>query len=336
MKILRTDDRCFENLPDYPFAPHYTEVPDGEGGKLRIHHLDEGPKEGPGILCLHGQPTWSYLYRHMIPILNASGLRVLAPDLVGYGRSDKPTRLEDYTYQNQVDWFNAWLVQNDLQNLTFFGQDWGGLIGLRLVAENPDRFDRVVIGNTGLPAPMDTDPEIADAVRRYRKDAPTPTLPEVFAAISTGDPERGPVNFAHWQKWCWENEDLPVGFSVASTVDGRVLSDDEIAAYDAPFPEPAYKMGPRAMPSQVPTLSDDPSVPANLRAWETFRQWEKPFLLAFTNNDPVTAGGGAPFLAAVPGAANQKHRTIDGGGHFLQEGRGVELAGIISEFVASS
>ena len=177
MKTLRTPDPCFENLPGYSFQPNYTDVPDGDGGTLRIHHVDEGPKDGPVVLCMHGQPTWSYLYRHMIPVLVEGGLRVIAPDLVGFGRSDKPAARENYTYQRQVDWLTHWLVKNDLQHATFFGQDWGGLIGLRMVAENPDRFDRVVISNTGLPVAVDVPDEVIEEYRRFRKggsDADTP------------------------------------------------------------------------------------------------------------------------------------------------------------------
>jgi haloalkane dehalogenase len=161
VKVLRTPDTRFQNLPGYPFAPHYTDVPDGDGGELRIHHVEEGPADGPTVLCMHGQPSWSYLYRHMIPILVGAGLRVIAPDLVGFGRSDKPSRREDYSFQRQVDWLTAWLVRNDLRDVTLVGQDWGGLIGLRMVAENPERFARVVIANSGLPAPADVSEERA-------------------------------------------------------------------------------------------------------------------------------------------------------------------------------
>ncbi len=224
------------------------------------------------MLCLHGQPTWSYLYRLMIPPLVESGLRVLAPDLVGYGRSDKPAAREDYSYQRQVDWMTAWLEANNVTAATLFGQDWGGLIGLRLVAENPERFDRVVISNTGLPVPPD----------------------------------------------------LPAGVV------------EEVAAYDAPFPDPSYKMGPRAMPSHVPTLPGDPSTQANLAAWQMLEQWDKPFLCAFADNDPVSRGAEKAFLERVPGVKGMPHVTINGGGHFIQETRPVELAGIISGLVESA
>ena len=335
MKTLRTPDERFENLPGYPFAPHYTDVPDGEGGTLRVHHVDEGPADGPVVLCMHGQPTWSYLYRHMIPLLNARGLRVLAPDLVGYGRSDKPAAREDYSYQRQVDWMTAWMVANDLAGATFFGQDWGGLIGLRMVAENAERFERVVVSNTGLPAPVDVPDEVVEEIRRYRAEAPTPTIAEVMGAIANPGNKNPMVQFAYWQKWCWETEDLPVSMAIVGIIDGRETTAEEARAYDAPLPDPSYKMGPRAMPSHVPTLPDDPSVEANLKAWEVFRAWKKPFVTAFTDNDAVTAGMHEIFEQLVPGAAGRSRSPIAGGGHFVQEGRAEELSKIIAECIES-
>lgn len=336
MKVLRTPDARFEHLPGYPFAPHYTEVPDGDGGALRIHHVDEGPRDAHPVICLHGQPTWSYLYRHMIPLLVAAGHRVLAPDLVGFGRSDKPAAREDYTYDRQVAWMNAWLITNDVRDATFVGQDWGGLIGLRMVAENPERFARIVVANTGLPVPPDAPAERIAAFRRYRDDAPTPTFPEVAAALAKMDPEVPDRSFAVWQKWTWETADVPVSLVVAGSVDGRTLSPEEVAAYDAPFPDPSYKMGPRAMPSQVPMFGSDPGVAGNRRAWAVLEKWEKPLLCAFSDNDPVSKGGDQPFRKRVPGATGQPHVEIQGGGHFLQEGRGAELARVIVDFIATT
>jgi haloalkane dehalogenase len=336
MDVLRTPDACFENLPGYPYAPVYTEVDDGEGGRLRIHHVDEGDPDGPVVVCMHGQPSWSYLYRHMIPLLGAAGLRVLAPDLVGYGRSDKPSRREDYSYQRQVDWMTGWLVANDVRGATFFGQDWGGLIGLRMVAENPDRFDRVVVANTGLPVPQPLDDSVVAEIKRFRAEDPTPDMMQVMAALGADDGRPFPQLFAYWQKWCWESEDLPVGLAVTGALDGRTATPEEVAAYDAPFPDPSYKAGPRAMPSHVPTLPGDPSEKANLAAWAVLEKWEKPFLTAFTNNDSVSRGGEKVFQARVPGAAGQPHQSIDGGGHFLQEGRAEVLSKIIIDFVKAS
>lgn len=335
MEVKRTPDARFENLPGYPFAPNYTDVPDGEGGTLRIHHVDEGPKDGTPILLMHGQPSWSYLYRHMIPIIADAGLRAIAPDLPGFGRSDKPSRRDDYSYNRQVEWMNAWLTANDLQGVTLVAQDWGGLIGLRMVAENEERFASVVIANSGLPAPVGVSEERAAVVRDFRANAPTPSMVEMLGKISDPNPEAPESTFMYWQKWTWETEDPPVSTVIAGSVDGRTLSAEEIAAYDAPFPDPSYKMGPRAMPSQVPTLSDDPALPANLAAWAVLEKWEKPFLTAFSDNDPVTAGADKMLRARIPGTKGQPHTTIQGGGHFLQEGRGEELARIVVDFVKS-
>ncbi|MEZ4354712.1 MAG: haloalkane dehalogenase [Myxococcota bacterium] len=344
MNILRTPDERFANLPGYPYAPHYTEVPlpaDDEtgarGGTLRIHHVDEGPRDGELVLCIHGQPTWSYLYRHMIDDLVARGFRVVAPDLVGYGRSDKPSKREDYGYQRQVDWMTAWLLRNDFRDVTLVGQDWGGLIGLRLLAEHPDRFARVVVANTGLPCPSQPiSAERVAWVRDFRASAPTPTISEVAKQLASGDRNAPERTFAYWQKWCWETEDPPVGMLIAGMLDGRTLTPDEIAAYEAPFPDASFKMGCRAMPSHVPTLPDDPSIPANEAAWKVLGAWDKPFLCAFSDNDPVTGNGAGDqiFIARVPGARGRAHRRIHGGGHFLQEGRGAELAAIVAELIA--
>ncbi len=339
MKTLRTPDEHFQNLPGFPYAPHYTEVPDGEGGTLRIHHVDEGPPDGQTVLCMHGQPTWSYLYRHMIPVLVGDGLRVLAPDLVGFGRSDKPATREDYSYNRQVQWLSASLRENDVTDATLVGQDWGGLIGLRLVAEHPERFARVVAANTGLPLPQSVPAERIDAVRQFRSNAPTPTIEQVRTALQGGVDLPWEHRFAYYQKRTWETADLPVGRGVTGNVargGGRTLSAEEAAAYDAPFPDPAYKMGPRAMPSQVPTLPDDPALPQQLAAWQVFSQWNKPFLCVATDNDPVTRGGVEPFKSKVPGAKGQPHIIIEGGGHLLQEGRGAMVAKIVAGFVLTT
>jgi haloalkane dehalogenase len=334
MRCLRTPDERFKGLPGYPFPPRYTDIPDGDGGTLRVHHLDEGPEDAPLLICLHGQPTWSYLYRHMIADLTKQGLRVVAPDLVGYGRSDKPALREDYSYQRQVDWMTAWLTTNDFRGVTLVGQDWGGLIGLRLVAENPDRFDRVVIANTGLPLPTQALPqERLDWVSDFRENQPTPSMPEMIEAISGSDGSMPERSFAYWQKWCWETEDPPIGGLIAGMIDGRTLTPDEIAAYEAPFPDPSFKMGCRAMPSHVPTLPSDPSQAANQAAWAVLDTWTRPFLCAFSDNDPVTRNGALPFIARVPAAKNRNHPVIKGGGHFLQEGRGSELAALIAAFI---
>ena len=333
MKVLRTPDERFIDLPDFPYEPHYTDIPDGDGGTLRIHHVEAGPADGPVVLCMHGQPTWSFLYRKMLPILADAGLRVIAPDLVGFGRSDKPAAREDFSYNAQVGWMDAWLRANDLRGVTLVGQDWGGLIGLRLVSENPERFDRVVISNTGLPLPRKLPQDRIDAVKEFRKNAPTPSMSEMGQALSGRLSVPNEVRFAYWQKWTWETENIPVGMVIAGSLRKHPLSANELAAYDAPFPDATYKMGPRAMPSMVPTLPDDPAVPAQAAAWKVFSEWDKPFLCAFTDNDPVTRGADVPFKEKVPGAAGQPHTTIEGGGHFVQETRPEEFSRIIIEAV---
>jgi haloalkane dehalogenase len=294
MDVLRTPDARFAGLPGYPFAPHYVEV-DG----LRIHYLDEGPPAAAPVLLLHGEPSWSYLYRKMVPPLAAAGHRVVALDLVGFGRSDKPVRREDYTYQRHVDWVRGALAALGLADVTLVCQDWGGLIGLRLVAEEPERFARVVAANTFLP---------------------------------TGDMPPGPA-FLAWQRYSQETPDFPVGNIVRS---GCVteLAPEVVAAYDAPFPDDRYKAGARQFPLLVPTRPDDPASAANRRAWERLRAFRKPFLTAFSDGDPITRGADRFLQQAIPGAAGQPHTTITGAGHFLQEDRGEELARVVADFIA--
>jgi haloalkane dehalogenase len=298
MDVLRTPDERFVGLPDYEFAPSYVDVPDGDGGELRVHYLDEGPASAPPVLLMHGEPSWSFLYRTMIPIITDAGYRAVAPDLVGFGRSDKPASREDYTYQRHVDWMTAWLEAVDLRRATFVGQDWGGLIGLRLLAEHPERFDRAVAANTFLP---------------------------------TGDRHLGDA-FLAWQKF---SQEVPE-FTVGAIVNGGCATDlapEVIAAYDAPFPDESFKEGARQFPMLVPNRPDDPAAVPNRAAWEVLRQWTKPFLCAFSDKDPITNGADAVLRSDIPGCAGQAHTTIDGGGHFLQEDCGPQLAGVVTEFI---
>ncbi|MEZ5945606.1 MAG: haloalkane dehalogenase [Hyphomonas sp.] len=354
MKILRTPDACFDRIKDYPFAPNYTAIRTADGSELRIHHLDEGPKTGSIVLCMHGQPAWSYLYRKMIPLLTSAGLRVIAPDLPGFGKSDKPAAREDYTYQSQVDWMNAWLSANDFKGLTLFGQDWGGAIGLRLVADQPDRFDRVVISNTGLPLPTELPDPVTQDVRAFLDSSRIPSLVEMGRALADMKGGNRAMQFAHWQKYCWGTEDLPtgllmyIGTSHTSRLEtgvqlalsrlglGKIAKSPLRAAYDAPYPDPSFKMGPRAMPMRVPTLPTDPSMEAQWKAWAFFRSFEKPFLCAFSDGDPITRDGDSAFIDVVPGAKGQPHRIIKGGGHFIQEDAPEELSQTIVDFVRSA
>jgi haloalkane dehalogenase len=303
MDVLRTPDERFAGLPGYPFAPHHVEVDRGDGsGTLRVHHLDEGPADGPVVVLMHGEPSWSYLYRTMIPVLTDAGLRCVAPDLVGFGRSDKPAGRDDYSYARHVAWMREALFDRlDLRDVTLVGQDWGGLIGLRLVGEHPDRFARVVAANTGLP---------------------------------TGDTPMSDA-FLAWQRFSQETPTFPVG----GIVSGGCTSDlapEVVAAYDAPFPTDAYTAGARQFPVLVPTSPDDPAAPANRRAWETLAAFDRPFLTAFSDGDPITGGGDAIFQRTVPGAKGQRHTTIPGAGHFLQEDRGPLLAAVVADFVRTT
>ena len=294
MDLLRTPDQRFAGLPGYPFAPHYIEV-DG----LRIHYLDEGPAGAPPVLLLHGEPSWSYLYRTMIPPLVAAGHRCIAPDLVGFGRSDKPSRRDDYTYQRHVDWMAGVVRGLELRDITLFCQDWGGLIGLRLVADDPDRFARVVASNTMLPTGREPMPEA----------------------------------FFRWQK---HSQEVPV-FEIGSIIEkgcARPVAPQVIAAYDAPFPDESYKAGARMFPMLVPTSTDDPASAANIAAWSSLAQFRRPFLTAFGDSDPITRGGDRFLQMAIPGCAGQPHLTIEGAGHFIQEDQGERLAQVVAEFIA--
>ena len=301
MKILRTPDEPFKNLRGFPFEPKYTEVPDGEGGRLRIHYVDEGPRNGSAVLLMHGEPSWSFLYRKMIPIFLSAGYRAVAPDLIGFGRSDKPAHRSNYTYNRHVEWMTAWLKQVDLKSITLVCQDWGGLIGLRLLAAHPERFDRAVTANTGLPT---GDFSISEAFLQWRK-------------FSVEIPE----------------------FNVGEIINMGTLSDleDEIlGAYNAPFPDETYKEGARIFPSLVPISPDDPAAQANREAWEFLSRFEKPFLTAFSDGDPITRGGEQIFQKRVPGAKGQPHTVIKGAGHFLQEDRGEEFAQAVIDFMTKT
>ncbi len=285
MDVLRTPDDRFADVPDFPFEPRYTTHPDG----VRIAHVEVG--EGRPVLLMHGEPSWSFLYRRVMPLLADAGLRAVAPDLVGFGRSDKPAAQGDYSYARHVGWMSSWLESTDLTDAILFGQDWGGLIGLRLLAAHPDRFSAVVVANTGLP---------------------------------TGE-QRMSEAFLQWREFSRTAERFDVGRVI---VNGTVtaLGEEVVAAYDAPFPDDRFKAGTRVFPSLVPITPDDPAAADQRAAWEVLRSWDKPFSTAFSDADPVTAGGERPFRKLVPGAARSPHRTIGGAGHFLQEDAPADVA----------
>lgn len=294
MAALRTPESRFANLPDYPFAENYCEL---SPGGLRMHYVDEGPREANPVLMLHGEPTWSYLYRHMIPLVAAAGSRVIAPDLIGFGKSDKPSELNDYSYANHMAWLTNLIVQLDLRNITLFCQDWGSLLGLRLAAEHPDRFAAIVVGNGMLP---------------------------------TGD-QAMPKAFKIWKNFALYSPWFPISRIVASGC-FNALSSDERAAYDAPFPSSRFKAGARAFPRLVPTAPNDPATGANRAAWQVLEQWQKPFLTCFSKGDPITRGGDVYMRARIPGANDQPHITVRGG-HFLQENSPKELSEAINALV---
>lgn len=293
MKILRTPDNRFSNLLDYPFKPNYIQL-----GDIRIHYVDEGESSAEVVLLIHGEPTWSYLYRKMVPIVSESGYRVIVPDLVGFGKSDKPINQEDYTYEKHVGWISSFIESLDLIDINLFCQDWGGLIGLRIVSEQGYRFNRIIASNTSLP---------------------------------TGD-FKVPKAFFNWQKF---SQDTPV-FNASKIVKSSCvnkISNEVQKAYDAPFPDETYKAGARRFPMLVPTSPNDPSSQPNREAWEKLKNWHKPFLTAFSDSDPITKGGDILFQKLIPGCKGISHKTIVGAGHFLQEDKGPELAQLIVDFI---
>ena len=351
MKVLRTPDKYFEKIKGYPFSPIYTDIFAEDGTEIRIHHIDEGPKDGPILLAMHGQPVWSYLYSKMIPILNDAGIRVIAPDLVGYGKSDKPSSRDDYSYQNQVDWMNQWLVKNNLYDLIFFGQDWGGLIGLRMIVDNPDRFIKISIGNTGLPYMPNTSDEVIKEVNEFRNSNIKLSLATMVNEVNKMDSGKThpALKFMYWQKFCWDTKNLPVGLLNSVMMEKRSKNhirnhyilhsiglsklspyiSDLMKAYEAPYPSPEYKMGCRAMPSHVPIIPDQ-SLNAQKNAREFFKKTDKPFLSVFAGDDPVTNDMEKDVLNMVPNAISAPNI---GGGHFFQWTKSKELSKVLIDFI---
>lgn len=314
MEFKRTPDEHFTDLADYPFKPNYLEIADGEGGELRLHYLDEGPKDGKVVVLMHGQPAWSYLYRFMIPPLVTAGFRVIAPDLIGFGRSDKPTRIEDYSYARHVAWMSEWLITLGLSEVALFCQDWGSLIGLRLVSAYPERFSEVVLANGGLPTGMIPE-EFTQSLQAAYKTLPVVRAEELGARFADTS---GIPGFLYWRKFCAESPDLEIGH-LMRVVSSTPLDDAAVAAYRAPFPDQSYMAGARQFPSLVPLFHNEPEVEENKAAWAILQGFDKPFMTAFSDNDPVTAGGEKRFQEEVPGCTGVAHRTIEGAGHFLQQ-----------------
>lgn len=318
-EVLRTPDECFADLPGFPFAPHYVDVTAEGMAPLRMHYLDEGPADGPVALLLHGQPTWSYLYRTVVPVLVAAGVRVIAPDNIGYGRSDKPATTTDYTFARHVEWTRSLVTALDLRDVTLVAQDWGGPIGLSVLAAEPDRFARVVAANTILHT---ADPALADRL--------------TWAVHGTGNSrvvlEEGLVDYLLY------TQRAPVlrasDFVGAATV--APLAPEVLAAYDAPFPEPRHTAGMRQMIALLPLTRNDVGARIGRRTMRALEEFDRPFVTAYSDGDPATRGWETVFQERVPGARGQAHVTIAGAGHFLQEDAGVELGRVVADVIAST
>jgi haloalkane dehalogenase len=331
MEFVRTPDARFEDISGYAFEPHYATIVADDGTPLRLHYLDEGPRDGEIVLCLHGQPSWSYLYRKMIPLLTAAGYRVLAPDLIGFGRSDKPTRPEDYSYAGHVGWLSQWLTILDLQRLTLVCQDWGGLLGLRLVGDFPERFARLVIANTGLPDSTAVPDGAAEFLGQMYPGVPVPTAAMVMEQFQSGSP----AAFLYWVKYAGEATDFSVKdvFGILSGITDEAV----LAGYQAPFPDATFLAGARRFPALVPLLPEARAERlANDAAWAVLEQFDRPVLTAFSDDDPVTRGGEVQFQTRIPGARGRQHVTIHGGGHFLQELQPEAFAGAIINFLRAT
>jgi haloalkane dehalogenase len=294
MMVLRTAQERFSGLPDFGYEPRYADA-----GGLRLAYVEAGPPDGEPVLLLHGEPSWSFLYRKVIPVLAEAGSRVIAADLIGFGRSDKPAAVADHSYAGHVEWIRAFAFDAlGLRGVTLVGQDWGGLIGLRLVAEHPERFARVVAANTGLPT---GDEPMPDVWLRFRELVRTAPALSVSRLVQSGCQTR--------------------------------LPPDVLAAYEAPFPDQSYAAAVRAMPELVPATPDNPASAANRAAWQRLAAWDKPFLVAFSDRDPITGRMAPALKRAVPGAAGRHHPVLEGAGHFLQEDAGEELGAVIASFI---
>ena len=327
MESIRTPEERFDNLADFPFEPNYVDVDDTEGGTLRMHYLDEGA--GEIILCMHGQPSWSYLYRKMIPPLVAAGFRVIAPDLIGFGKSDKPTERSSYTYANHVHWMKSFIDTLDLGGMTLVCQDWGSLIGLRLLAENAERFARVVAANAALPDAKGIPDAMAPQLKALLADTPPIPIGDVFTHLAGPMTDRPP--FMYWVRHCDAHPDFHPADVMRTALNH--CSEEEYRAWAAPFPTEEYIQGARQFPSLVPIIPDNPAIPANRDAWAFYEQCDIPFLTAYGDSDPVTRGAEKRFIETVPGAQGQKHTLVEGAAHFIQDDAGDQLAAIVNEFM---
>ncbi|MFP1153599.1 haloalkane dehalogenase [Mycobacterium sherrisii] len=314
--MLTTPDERFAALPDYPFQPHYVAVQTDGTAPVRMHYVDAGPAQGPVVLLVHGQPTWSYLYRKVITVLADAGLRSIAPDNIGFGRSDKPTDPGAYTLARFIDWLHNFVIALDLRDITLVVQDWGGPIGLSVLARDPDRFARVLATNTILHT---CDPALAGKLTwaHHSIDEHRVVLEEQLLDY---------VRLYRTASDVWPSQFLN---AAAGPLPAEVL-----AAYDAPFPDPSFKAGLRQLTALIPLTRNDPGAAIGRATTAALEQWEKPFLTAYSDGDPATAGWESVFQHRVPGARGQAHTTISGAGHFVQEQRGEQLGRIIAEFVS--
>ena len=344
MEVLRTPDERFRDLVDFPFEPHYINIDDEDGGTIRMHYIDEGAPDCEPLLCMHGQPNWSYSFRKMIMPLAEAGFRVIVPDIVGFGRSDKPTKRSDYTFSRHVAWLRNFIEGLDLRNINLIAQDWGGPIALRNVADMPELFARIVVTNTGLGDGTGIPEEKTPELRRLLDQTPALPIEEVTKqALSAKD---GRPGFFYWVKHCDAYEDFDPGAVMRFWL--NECSDEEYRAYAAPFPDESYKQGAREFPTLVPMIPDNPAIPDNRRAWKELEKFEKPFLTAFSASPLPTRGPCATFLEfkvyknespmiarmqeSIPGARGQNHCTIADSGHYPQDDAGEELARVAIDF----
>ena len=347
MRTLRTPEERFQDLDGFPYRPNYLEVDDGDGGRLRMHYVDEGPADGEVVLCLHGQPVWSYSFRKMIPPLTAAGYRVIAPDIVGFGRSDKPVQRSDYTFASHVHWMHGFVRGLSLTDITLLGHDWGGPIGLRVVTADTERFARIVATNTGLADARGIPDEMAPKLRQLLADTPV-LRPQALDAVmrerilgaerpggfqdQTKDAVAGTdarPAFMYWIRFCDAYPDFDPGEIVALWLND--CSAAERRAYSAPFPAEEYRQGARQFPSLIPLFPDDPAVPDNRKAWEILRNFDRPFLTAFSDSDPGTAA--IQFQQEIPGASGQNHVAIQDALHYPQDDQGEQLAAVVIDFM---
>ena len=347
MHSIKTPESCFQNLQDFPYSPNYQTIDDGDGGELTMHYVDEGPLDGPIVLCVHGQPVWSYSFRKMIPPLTDAGYRVVVPDIIGFGRSDKPTNPEDYTFANHVKWMHDFIRRKDLGEITLVCQDWGGAISLRIVAADPGRFSRVVASNTGLADARGVTMDMTEKLKGLLESTPVLDTAGVDAAMREDMAERGGFQdqtknasededphppFMYWIRHCAESDDFDPGKIMSLWLNS--CSAEEKRAYSAPFPSEEHKQGARRFPSLIPLFPDNVEVPANREAWEQLRKFDKPFLTAFSDGDPGAYD--LQFQSEVPGAKGQSHVTIQNAMHFTQDDQGEEFARVVIDFIEAN